>query len=239
MDPCREPPHVIELVERHIESLVVLDERGRLRAVNDVEGSAPPRLALVRSPAGHRCLTSIHLPDDLCREIVAVAELEPAGAEIAPWPLHRDAYRRLLDAHAPVQQERAGPAFVLPRREAPTAGIARLLDNADLPRLAAHFPWLADELDEAVPAAGVLADGDVVAVCRCARRRTAAVEAGIETAAAFRGRGFARAAAECWTAAMFALGLVPLYSTTWDNAASLRIARGLGGVQYAVDYSLG
>ena len=37
-------------------------------------------------------------------------------------------------------------------------------------------------------------DGDAVSVCFCARRSSAAAEAGLETAAAFRGRGLGPAA---------------------------------------------
>jgi hypothetical protein len=226
------------LVERHIESLFVLDERRRPRAVNDCEGGPPPRLVIVRSAAGTRCLPSGSLPEELCRELGAAAAREPVGAEVAPWPVHRELYRSLLESHTPVSAERAGPAFVLPQREPPSKGRARLLEDDDRPLLVPHFPWLVDEFDEVRPIAGVVEDGAVVSVCRCARRRTAAVEAGIETARGDRGRGFGREAAARWAAAMYAEGRLPLYSTTWDNAASRRIAAALGGRQYAVDFSL-
>jgi len=227
-----------ELVERHVESLYALDEDGRMAAINDAEGAAPPRLALVRSSAGVRCILARGLPRELSEDLTALAAGEPAADAASPWPRQRARYRALLEAHAPVAREYAGPAFVLPRPTCDADNPARLLGDADRPLLAAHFAWLESEWADAEPVAGVLAHGAVVSVCRCARLRTAAVEAGVETAPAYRGRGFARQATARWAEAIYAAGMRPLYSTSWGNTASLRIAAALAAERYAVDYSL-
>ena len=81
--------------------------------------------------------------------------------------------------------------------------------------------------------------GTRVSVCFCARRSDAAAEAGLETAAKFRGRGLGPQVAATWALAVRASGRIPLYSASWANAASLSVARKLGLVAYASGWSLG
>jgi hypothetical protein len=231
-------PTVPDLVALHLESMYVIDEADRLVAINDLDGGPPPRLSLVRSPSGNRCLLSKTLPEELCEELLGLAALEPVEAEVSPLPLHYSRYVSLLASHAPVRGEYAGPAFVLPRRECRSGNAARLIGTKEAPLLDAHFGSLRQELDEVQPLAAVIEDGVVVAVCCCVRRRTAAIEAGVETASGYRGRGFARDATERWAAAMYAESLLPLYSASFGNTASLRVASALGGRRYAVDFSL-
>ena len=54
----------------------------------------------------------------------------------------------------------------------------------------------------------------------------------------YRGRGYARAATSVWAEALRREGRLPLYSTSWGNLASQRVAAGLGALQYGVDFSL-
>ena len=99
--------------------------------------------------------------------------------------------------------------------------------------------WLDSEIPACSPIVPVMDHGYLVSVCFCATRNTApAVEAGLETAAAFRGRGLAPRVTAAWACAIRASGRIPLYSTSWSNAASLAVARKLGLVQYASDWSL-
>ena len=85
----------------------------------------------------------------------------------------------------------------------------------------------------------VVEDGYAVSVCFCARRSDTAAEAGLETVAAFRGRGLGSQVAAAWAWAVLASGRVPLYSTSWENGASLAVARKLGLAAYASGWSLG
>jgi hypothetical protein len=41
-----------------------------------------------------------------------------------------------------------------------------------------------------------------------------------------------------WAGALRRAGVIPLYSTSWDNAASRGVARGLGLAMYAEDFHL-
>ena len=82
------------------------------------------------------------------------------------------------------------------------------------------------------------AGATIVAVCFSSRNGADAAEAGLETLAPFRGRGYAAAAVAAWAAAVRASGRLPLYSTGWDNLASQGVVRTLGLVPYGADLSL-
>jgi predicted GNAT family acetyltransferase len=85
------------------------------------------------------------------------------------------------------------------------------------------------------PVLAVVEAGHAVSVCFCARRSDVAAEAGLQTAEAFRGRGFGTRVTAAWALAIRASGRIPLYSTSWTNGASLAVARKLGLVAYASD----
>jgi hypothetical protein len=84
----------------------------------------------------------------------------------------------------------------------------------------------------------VVEDGYPVSICFSARKSGVAAEAGLETAEAFRGRGFGPRVAAAWALSIRAAGRVPLYSTSWANDASLAVARKLGLLAYASHWSL-
>ena len=75
--------------------------------------------------------------------------------------------------------------------------------------------------------------GYPVSICFCARRSGEAAEAGLDTAEGYRGRGYGPRVTALWATAIRRSGLVPLYSTSWSNQASLAVARKLGLVAYA------
>jgi RimJ/RimL family protein N-acetyltransferase len=77
--------------------------------------------------------------------------------------------------------------------------------------------------------------GQAVAACGSVRITPQAYEAGVETAAPFRGRGYGSAVVAAWATAVRALGVEPLYSTTWKNTASRAVARALRLVAVGCD----
>ena len=109
-------------------------------------------------------------------------------------------------------------------------------DNAAV--LQSNFGWLISVLHLMPPVYAVVQDGHAVTVCFSSRIPSVADEAGVNTLADYRGRGYAAAAVASWANAIRALGRIPLYSTSWDNIASQAVARKLGLVMYGDDLSL-
>jgi predicted GNAT family acetyltransferase len=72
-----------------------------------------------------------------------------------------------------------------------------------------------------------------VAACYSARSSPIAREAGVWTEEAWRGRSFGTLVVAAWRNEVVRTGAQPLYSTSWDNAASLALARRLGLHAYA------
>jgi RimJ/RimL family protein N-acetyltransferase len=131
----------------------------------------------------------------------------------------------------------SGPAWWLPEQQPDVDAV--LLGPDDLDPLAGEFDYVREEYEALAPVAVVLRDGRAVAACRCSRRTVVAAEAGVDTVDGHTGRGHATVAVGAWAEAVRATGRFPLYSTSWTNLASQRIAAKLAAVPYGTDWSLG
>jgi len=79
--------------------------------------------------------------------------------------------------------------------------------------------------------AGAIADGVLVSVARTTGWSERHADIGVETLPAWRGRGFATAAAALVAQGVQQMGKMPVWSAGEGNAASLRIAQKLGFVE--------
>ena len=110
-----------------------------------------------------------------------------------------------------------------------------------------HFSDVLPELSLRQPCVALVEHGHAVSLCCCARSPgTSAVaaeacvspeaaEASVETAPGHRGRGYATRTVAAWARSVQAQGLLPLYSTSWENRASRSVARRLGLIPYGED----
>ena len=187
---------------------------------------------LIRGRSGCAWAVRADLSQEIAEELNVLAGEEPPVADLRDDPVHAQRYRSLAGGEV-----YSGPAYTFPETvEQPPATV--LVNEAWL--LDRNFRrWKAAKIPGRSPIAAVVEDGDAVSVCFCARRSSAAAEAGLETAAAFRGRGLGPQAAAAWALAVQATGRIPLFSTSWSNGASLSVARKLGLVAYASGWSLG
>jgi len=66
----------------------------------------------------------------------------------------------------------------------------------------------------------------------------AAHEAGVETLADFRGRGYAKDVVAGWARLVQFMGAIPLYRTSWENTASQAVAKKLSLLSYGADFQI-
>ena len=161
-----------------------------------------------------------------------LAQEKTPAKDLRIAPIHAEEYLSLLGG-----QVDWGPTFLFP------AGTENKFEGVtpidDLSLLQCNFSgWTAAAIPQRLPIMAVLQGGHAVSVCFSARRSPMAAEAGLETAAAFRGRGLGPRVTAAWSDTIRSLGLIPLYSTSWNNSASLSVARKLRLVETTSDWSL-
>lgn len=226
-------------MERLINVSFCCDPDGRLRAVNEPEQPPAPRFYMVRTAAGNHWRFRYDLPDAMIQQLDRLCQAEPPSADFARPPQQATAIKAVLAAQAPLQEEYRGPAYWVPPGRARPANVVPITaPNAHL--LQPLFPWVLPLPHP--PRRGALVATIVqemaVALCYCSRIPDQVTHAGVETAEAFRGHGYATAAVVGWADEVRRLGLIPLYGTTWENLASQRIAQKLGMVLYGEDWSI-
>ncbi len=214
------PPEIPTTPELHLRTNFVLDIGGRIVATREPGTTAAPTLCFVRD--GTTCAWAIRsdVLDDVAVEVEALAHDELPDANLSEPPRYAERYSSLLGGRIA-----SGPAFSFPET-LPDSGEVVLVD--DLRLLERNFRgWLAEEIPRCSPIVAILEEGDAVSVCLSARRSEVAAEAGLETIETFRGRGFGSRVTAAWALAVRASSRTPLYSTSWNNDASLAVARGL------------
>ena len=225
------PDCTVSTPDLHLRTLFLFDSDGRIRTTREPEPSSGPLFALIRGTSSCAWAVRADLSQELADELDGLAREEPPTADLREAPVYAERYKSLTGGKV-----NSGPAFTFPEAIEPPP--ATVLVN-ELQLLDHNFPgWTAAEIPGRSPIVAVVEDGHAVSVCFCARRSSVAAEAGLETAAAFRGRGLGPHVAAAWALAVRASGRIPLYSTSWSNSASLSVARKLGLVGYANAWSL-
>jgi RimJ/RimL family protein N-acetyltransferase len=131
-----------------------------------------------------------------------------------------------------------GPCFLVPEEVAPKVRVVRIIKENVSDFTLDGFEWLAEEIDYVQPCVALVDEGRIASVCRSVRLTPEAHEAGLETLEAFRGRGYAAEVVAGWAAAVRGIGVLPLYSTSWENLASQRVARKAGLIFYGVNFTI-
>ncbi len=225
------------LARLHADALFTHDHRSRIRTDQPC-GRPAPRCFLSRTQKGLVVRCRADLEDALVRELHAAAASEPLGEEHLLSPPGAPLVEQALERLGPIAWRRAGPAYAFPR-DLPKPDGAVLITPANACLLDPLLTeWHGDVLGRPFLYASVV-DSRAVSACTSSRTTPEADEAGVETAASFRGCGHARRAVLAWAQAVQNHGRIPLYSTSWDNVASQAFARSLGLRRYAADLALG
>ncbi|MCX5975874.1 MAG: GNAT family N-acetyltransferase [Coprothermobacterota bacterium] len=136
--------------------------------------------------------------------------------------------------HVDIAEIESGPAFYISQMPATTSGVFEINQwNREV--LEPHFGYTHRHLDQLQPCIAKVIDDKAVAICRTVRRSSLGLEGGVDTTLEFRKRGFGAQTVAFWAARVWSGGLIPCYSTSWRNKASLALARKLGMIQYATD----
>jgi RimJ/RimL family protein N-acetyltransferase len=230
------------LALRRVDALFTRDRQGDLLTLNELEPVPPPapapRIYLGVTSGGiarayrHDVPAALRVSiDELCERAELLAH---PREEMLP------ALREVLAAHMPGEdwELSTGPAFVFPDILPVSTGVT-FVEPGHEGLLAEHFPFTATWLRERWPCYAIIVDDRAVSVCYSARRTGAVAEAGVDTAEAFRGRGYATLVTIAWANAIRAAGITPIYSTSDGNLASRAVARKLGLREFGWDVQAG
>ncbi len=227
-------PADLDLIELQARTLFVHDDASRLVCVNEPSRPIAPRFFLGRTRAGNIWRLHHDLSSDLAHEIASLAAREPVVADLHAPYTHVQQIRTMLAAAAPIAREYSGPAFWFDTSAtADTSAVLVTAENAAA--FGGIAATMAHEIADYAPVFAICIEGEAVSVCFSARTGKDAAEAGVETLPHVRGRGLAPRAVGAWAAAIQAQEKSALYSTSWENQASQRVAEKLGLTMYGAD----
>lgn len=217
-------------------TMLRLDAEARILGEAPPDGGPGPRLYAVGDGAGMQAWVHRDLPPGRASAAMRIAAAAPPWTDPDRLP---DAASELA---ALIGGERSASLVfalqVAPRPHAPhetvilsgaPAGDA-LLDRRVRQGVPAHLleAGFAGPDDFWAPSAAALEDGGIAALAFAARLAGRSAEVGVYTFPAWRGRGFAGRVVRAWAAHPDLAGRELFYSCAADNAASRRVAAGLG-----------
>lgn len=230
----------LQLAEIDLDALFIHDARGRIVRTNEPDGKLAPRLAFGRTRFGNAWRMGHHVPDDVARRLEEMAAAEPVRDDLTSPPDRFAEMHAALGAEFDPEGNGYGLGYRFPDAIPDLPGATRITyDNLSLlHRIVDDMAWPRAGLDAGDIWTAVVVDGAAVSICFCSRLTDRAAEAGVETLAGYRGRGYAPAAVAAWARAIRDSGRIPFYGTSHDNLASQAVARKLGLVRYAVSFGI-
>jgi len=230
----------LDLMRCHVSALFRHNDQGRLLRVNTPDGAEAPRFFLGRTPTGNVWRFRYDISPFVVEKLEALSCDEPTSENPAKEPRHHDRYLNILATESPLRRVSSGPAFLIPPRTSEPHSTAKcvLVNMENVNLLSGAFDeWIAD-VPFCQPFLAALKDGRAVSLCASVRITSNAHEAGVETLSEHRRKGYASEVVSEWAAAVRKLDRFPLYSTSWENDASLGVASRLGALQYGVDFQV-
>ncbi|RAP77269.1 kasugamycin N-acetyltransferase AAC(2')-IIb [Paenibacillus montanisoli] len=228
-------PTAHELMELHLDALFTHDHNMRLIAINEPWSGAAtaPRFFLGRTIEGTTlCRFRYDVPEMLVEQLEELCADEPIARDIQTKPKNFKAYMNLLQG----ERFTMGPCYIIPGEATPKMQVVSITRENIAEFLLDGFEWLTLEIEYVQPCIALVHESRVVSICRSVRITSKAHEAGLETLNAFRGRGYAAAVVAVWAMDVRKLGSIPLYSTSWENLASQKVARKLALSLYGVNF---
>ncbi|MBI1929943.1 GNAT family N-acetyltransferase [Candidatus Poribacteria bacterium] len=233
-------PSYLALMQLHVETLFVHDGNRQLLFVNEPfhpEDHPAPLVFIGRTNEGFICRYRHDLPAELCDELKQLATQYEGVPFVADSVLIGKVRQRLEMAEWRIGGVWEGPAYCFPA-VVPKGEACVVVDSSNAGVLRQHFCDIIAELDAVQPCVAAVVKGNAVSICRTVRRSLHAAEAGVNTIVTHRRRGLGTKVVAKWASLVQDTGLMPMYSTSWDNVASRGLAAKLGLVQYGTDLHL-
>ena len=226
----------LELMKVHSATLFLLDSELQMLRVNDWTRREAPLLwvGLTREGLIWRYRTDV---PSASREVIDPLVVKEKTADEDGVPEHHEVYASVLGS----RKLHSGPTYYLPRAaSSKLVGEATSISpkNSALLERGELADWIPDIPHQQPMFASVVGDA-AFAVCASVRITDAAHEVGVETANASRKAGHGSRVVEAWAQALLSKGIIPLYSTTWDNLASQALAARVGFQRYGWEFSVG
>jgi hypothetical protein len=214
-------------MEIQAEVLFKHDAFGRITEINEPIDLKAPLFFLGRTKEGNVVRFNDNVSDAFKTNILEA--IHQNSANLNPLALI-NAANKFVD----VDRLWMGPAYVFPKDFKASSHAIEITNvnkgilQDDFPELLSHWEWRR-------PCFVIIREGKPVSVCCSARKSAVAAEANVETLEAFRGRGYGVESVNAWAMSIKREGLIPLYSTAWDNFSSQAIARKLKLYCYGMD----
>ncbi|MED4752585.1 GNAT family N-acetyltransferase [Brevibacillus choshinensis] len=220
----------LDLMTIQAEVLFVHDRNGRLIGINEPDRQPAPRLFWGKTRTGDVLRFQRDVPDHTVAEIQAIMKQDETPEKLS-------LVIRTFEKEQSINRIWMGPAYAcFTGVTSPTGAI--LVTEQNQSALEAGFSRLLSELPFRKPCYMVTENDVAVSVCFCARSTDRAAEAGVETLEDYRGRGYAALTVSSWCRAIYESQRIPLYSTSWDNYASMSVAKRLNFTLYGTDISI-
>lgn len=230
-------PNALELMQMQAKALFTHDEKNFIREINNMYHAPAPRFFLGRTMEGNVMRFRYDLPEGIIKRLTDLVAEQPLHDSLQTDTVLLEKIKEILQEHHEIQKIYEGPAYKLPRPTALPGGVMKITsDNVYL--LKNSFDYMMSELPFWEPCFVKLVEGNAASICFSSRIAVATHEAGVETLPRFRGNGYAVEAVAVWASAIYDMGRIPTYSTSWENAASQSVVRKLKCDVYGVDLSI-
>ncbi len=218
-------------------TLFVHDDDERLRFINEPyrpENHPAPVVFIGRTRCGSVMRFRYDVPEALCQRVQAIIQAQPLSDNLYESPSYLAKVKDLLTPHITMDRQWMGPAYRFPDSFGVSPEVVRI-DRGTAYLLEFGFSDLISELDHCQPVVAIVEGDRAVSICQSVRKSEEAEEAGVDTLLSHRGKGYAAQVVAGWAGIVREQGRIPLYSTSWDNRASQRVAEKLGLELYGVD----
>lgn len=226
------------LLARIARTLFTHDAAGNIVDVNEPDGPRAPRFYVAWNAHGVLWRVRHDVPPGLVDRIASLLAAQPSSSDLVHPLACTPSICAALAEHAPVAADpEGGIEYVFPDALDAPGGTTVVTAN-DAGVLERWLPAWKRDAALGLPFVVLLVDGAAVSVCASVRTPGDSTAAGLETHAAFRGRGHAGAVTAAWAQEVRARGVLPFYGTSWRNHASQRVAAKLALIPIAGSLSI-